>query len=73
MVNVAYCLRRAHDPAEAKFSVLDLKAHWRGCKYVTDIIKMLPQKPDANLIADIFRRIAALGSIHPTTAHSAAP
>ena len=49
MVNVAYRLRadgHAHDPT---YSVLDLKADYRGYKYVEETIKMLPEKPVVSL------------------------
>jgi len=39
MVNVAECLRRQWCPGDAEFSVLDLKAIYRGTKYVTETIK----------------------------------
>jgi putative transposase len=45
-------------------SVLDLKAYFRGGKYATELIKMLPQKPDPIFIAQLFQRISALGRIH---------
>jgi hypothetical protein len=53
---------RSDDPA---FSVLDLKAHYRGYRYVAETIKMLPQKPDGILLAAIFTQVACLGRIHP--------
>ncbi len=34
---------------------------------------MLPQKPDVNLIPDIFKKIARLGAIHPVLQLSANP
>ena len=64
MVNLSQLLLdpdRLDDPA---FSVLDLKAHYRGYCYVAETIKMLPQKPDANLLAAIFLQVACLGKIH---------
>lgn len=73
MVNVAYRLQRDLRPPDLEFSVLDLKAHYRGYKYVSETIKMLPQKPDENLVAAIFRRVARLGSIHSTAAPFTAP
>ena len=51
-----------HNP---DFSILDLKSHYRGCRYAAETIKMLPEKPDAILLADIFQQIARLGAIHP--------
>lgn len=73
MVNVSYRLCQNLCPQDAAFSVLDLKAAFRGYKYLTETIKMLPQKPDANLVSDLFRQIAALGSIHPTAAATVTP
>ena len=64
MVNFCYALLqplREHNP---EYSVLDLKSHYRGCRYASETIKMLPQKPDAILLADIFQHIARLGAIH---------
>ncbi len=65
MVNVSECLRRKMRPNPAEFSVLDLKAYYRGTKYVTETLKMLPQKTNPNLFARIMQRVADLGSIHP--------
>lgn len=73
MVNVADCSRRLICPEEAEFSVLDLKAYWRGYKYVTETIKMLAEKPDPILISQIFRQVACLGSIHNTAAQLSPP
>ncbi len=47
------------------FSVLDLKAYYRGYRYMLETIKILPQKPDDNLVAQLFHNVAALGRIHP--------
>jgi IS4 transposase len=59
---VLMCDYRQNDP---NFSILDLKAYYRGYRYVTETIKMLPQKPDGNLVAQLFFNAAALGCIHP--------
>jgi hypothetical protein len=59
---VLMCQYRQDDPS---FSILDLKAYYRGYRYVTETIKMLPQKPDGNLVAQLFHKVAALGRIHP--------
>lgn len=72
MVNLAYRLRRDWSPHVPAFSVLDLKAYARGHTYVRETIKLLQEKPDANLVAQIFRAITRLGSIHnPTDSPSA--
>ena len=73
MVNVADCSRRQICPDVAAFSVLDLKAYWRGYKYVTETIKLLREKPDPILISAIFRQVACLGSIHDTAAQLSPP
>jgi len=65
MVNVVQLLMSEFRQTDPAFSVLDLKAHYRGCKYATEMIKMLPQKPDPIFIAHLFRKIATLGCIHP--------
>ncbi len=72
MVNFAEHLRRQLRPDDAEFSVLDLKAYYRGTKYVTETIKRLQEKPDPNLVSEIVRQVAALGSIHPSSAPAAA-
>ncbi len=61
---------REHNP---EYSVLDLKAHYRGYRYATETIKMLPEKPDAILLAEIFQQIARLGAIHPALHPSESP
>ena len=59
---VLMCKYRQDDPI---FSVLDLKAYYRGYRYVRETIQMLPQKPDDNLVSQLFQKAAALGRIHP--------
>ena len=66
MVNVAYRLRADVHPRDPDYSVLDLKADWRGYKYVEETIKMLPEKPEPILLAKIRNRVAGLGRIHAT-------
>lgn len=65
MVNFSHVLLPPFRAQQPDFSILDLKAHYRGCRYVSETIKMLPQKPDAILLAAILQRIAQLGAIHP--------
>jgi len=64
MVNVVQLLMSEFRQTDPDGSILDLKAYYRGCKYATELIKMLPQKPDPIFIAQLFRRITALGRIH---------
>ena len=65
MVNFSSILLHRFREINPEFSILDLKSHYRGCRYVSETIKMLPQKPDAILLADIFEQIARLGMVHP--------
>jgi putative transposase len=68
MVNLAermlQDLRRRHPT----ISVLDLKTHCRGAKYVEETIKMLPKKPEPVLLERIFAKIVGIGRIHATPA-----
>lgn len=64
MVNLVHLLLHRYRRDDPAVSVLDLKAHYRGYRYVTETIKMLPQKPDNDLLAAIFQRVACLGRIH---------
>jgi putative transposase len=65
MVNFSSVLLRQFRKNNPVFSVLDLKAHYRGYRYVSETIKLLPRKPDGILLAEIFQQIARLGMVHP--------
>jgi putative transposase len=56
------CRCRMDDP---DFSILDLKAYYRGYRYVLETIKILPQISDENLVSQLFQKVTALGRIHP--------
>jgi len=73
MVNLSQVLLRSFQQNIPDFSILDLKAHYHGYRYAVETIKMLPEKPDAILLADIFQQIARLGAIHPAFQPSANP
>jgi putative transposase len=66
MVNFSSVLLRQYRKNNPEFSILDLKSHYRGYRYVAETIKLLPQKPDGILLAEIFQQIARLGMVHPT-------
>lgn len=65
MVNVSRVLMCEYRQDDPNFSILDLKAYYRGYRYVTETIQMLPLKPDDNLVFQLFHKVAALGRIHP--------
>ena len=51
------------------YSVLDLKAHGRGVKYVAETIKLLPETPEPVLLERIFTKIVGIGRIHAPPAN----
>jgi len=65
MANFSSALLRPYRKDNPAFSVLDLKSHYRGCRYVSETIKLLPRKPDDILLTEIFEQIARLGMVHP--------
>jgi putative transposase len=65
MVNFSSSLLRSFRENNPEFSVLDLKSHYRGYRYVSETIKLLPQKPEGILLDKIFEQIARLGMVHP--------
>ena len=65
MVNFSASLLPRFRETNPNFSILDLKSHYRGRRYVSETIKLLPQKPDGILLAEIFQQIARLGRVHP--------
>jgi putative transposase len=66
MVNVSQLLLREFRRQNSNVNVLDLKAYFRGHKYVAETLKLLPQKPDPILMGEIFATISQLGSVHNT-------
>jgi putative transposase len=64
MVNVSHLLLRDFRPKDSTVNVLDLKAYFRGHKYVVETLKWLPQKPEPILMAQIVDKVSQLGRIH---------
>ena len=64
MVNVAHRLLIDFRYQVPHCGVLDLKTHFRGRKYVTETLKLLPQKPEPILLTQIYHHVAGLGRIH---------
>ena len=64
MVNVSQVLLREFRQEDSTVNVLDLKAYYRGHKYVTETLKLLPEKPDPILMGAIFDKISRLGRVH---------
>jgi hypothetical protein len=68
MVSLSAVLLAEARRTDPQCSVLDLKASYRGAKYVSETIKLLPEKLDEGLIVHIYRKVASLGRIHPPDA-----
>jgi len=66
MVNLSQVLLQQFRPTCPAFSVNDLKAYFRGRKYVTETLKLLPQMPEPIFIDQIYANIAQIGSINAT-------
>jgi len=64
MVNFAHGLRE--NPAMKDMSILDLKAHYHGLKYVKEVFKLLPHFANDYLIEKVSSKIANIGAIHPS-------
>jgi DDE superfamily endonuclease len=64
MVDVSQVLMSKYRFDNPNFSILDLKSHYRGYRYLLETIQMLPQKPDENLVSQLFQKVATLGRIH---------
>ena len=65
MVNLSYRLLRDCHQDNSDFRLLDLKACFRGYKYVEEVWKLLRQKPDPISWAQILVKVANLGAVHP--------
>ena len=64
LVNVSQILLASSRHTHPDFSLEDLKAHFRGRKYVKETLKLLPEKPDPIVIQHIYDEVAKLGSIN---------
>lgn len=64
MPNVAQALLRTFQQHQPNFSVNDLKAHYRGLKYVQEVLNLLPISPEPVSIEDFFANVLALGSVN---------
>jgi len=64
MVNLGQVLLCHFRPTCPTFSVNDLKAYFRGRKYVIETLKLLPQRSEPIFIDQIFANIAQIGSIN---------
>ena len=66
MVNVAAKLATTFRAKHAEFGNLDLKARYRGMKYLQETLKILPQKPEPIVIDKIAEHLGSIEAIHHT-------
>jgi putative transposase len=52
MVNLVERVAQDMRPSQPDISVLDLKAHCRGAKYVEAVIKLLPETPEPIIVTN---------------------
>jgi putative transposase len=64
MVNVSQALMRPMRAQWPACSVNDLKAWFRGRKYVVETLKLLPEMPDSLFIDQVVSQMAALGRVN---------
>ena len=64
MVNLSQVLIRALRNQCPAFSVNDLKAYYRGRKYVTEAFKLLPNTPEPIFIEQVIAQVTELGRIN---------
>ncbi len=64
MVNISQALMRPLRERCPDFSVNDLKAWFRGHKYALDVLKMLPEMPEAIIIEQAVAQAANRGRIN---------
>ncbi len=66
MVSVSAKLTDTYRCENTEFSMLDLKARYRGTKYGHETLKILPKKPEPIVIEQIAQHLGSIGAIHQT-------
>ena len=66
MVSVSTKLMNTFQGENTDYSVIDLKSHYRGLKYIEETLKILPQKPEPFVIEEITQHLSSIGAIHYT-------
>ena len=70
MVNVSAKLRETFGSEHPGYGVLDIKARYRGHKYLQETLKILPQKPEDIVIDTLAEHLGSIGAIHYTSHQS---
>ena len=69
MVNLSSIMLKPYRDHDPNFSVLDLKAQFRARRYLSETIKILPERPEPDLISRIWQRLSRFGSIRTRPIH----
>lgn len=69
MVNVSHALATQLGSKDKSLSMIDLKALYRGRKYVWEVLKYLPNPPDLFFIHQLFAKVGLLGSVNGNNNH----
>ena len=64
MVNLSHHLLADFRILNPDSGILDLKAHYRGFRYVHEVLKILPEIPEPILLNQIFAKLTSLGRIY---------
>jgi len=73
MGNVSAKLREMFTVEHPGFGGLDIKARYRGQKYLYETLEILPQKPEPIVIENIAEHLGAIGAIHYSQPQSRPP
>jgi len=73
MVNLSAWLVQHFRPDIPNFGILDLKAHFRSRRFITEALNLLPDSVDTLLLHDLLDSISPLGAIHSHKNASLAP
>ncbi len=57
MVNLSYLLLSDFHQHNPDSGIIDLKAYYRGFRYVREMLKMLPEIPEPILLTQIFAKL----------------
>lgn len=69
MVNLSQIMLRSCRNQTPDLNLLDLKAHFRAQRYLSETIKMLPEIPPPVLVSRIYRPLARFGAIRTRLSH----
>jgi putative transposase len=73
MVNLSHYLLDDFRRDNPSSGILYLQAYCRGFRYIQEMLKMLPEKPDRILLSQIFAKLISFGHIHNASTTTQSP